>query len=527
MGRTIQTERPHELSGHFKPRFYIWAGEILKKGLEPLVVGWAGDNYTVLQPDQNFLMTFGLIPRIVENEEEKHVHWDDLGRVVYDVVRVEEKSKYYYERLSSATVSIKKTYLSEYATLRDRTLIQTFSEIRIESLTSDVAEILGDRPGCKIRLPGRAFYISKVSNSEDQVYIQVDGARLLLKAGRMPVTEADEDCGELDWPGIARHVTANDAKNMLSESVFVRDTALNDYEQHPDTYQILPELGAVYYDGQWGVDRCYRVGRDFICIELRKLYEDAPPSVVRHWNSHAVDPPPGNPQQLCEEMNVALRSKRIVFKLAALGGMIARLEDTAFGSSRLPEDFVSLNEAQLQYSGWWKAPWVAPVTFHIPAELSESGYLQRCVDLRELIIEGLQPNVLRQLLTRLNVPESTIRELKSLGLLNILLQECIVAEETGLNIVKDMEQIEKRRLEKEAECKKGVHPPSPVGILFILNGLRTAGSHRDEVTASTLRKLRTNRASLISGWGYQLDKLYDDIGDALDEARIVILNAIP
>lgn len=88
-------------------------------------------------------------------------------------------------------------------------------------------------------------------------------------------------------------LTGDQAMRMQLIEVFVTDTVLAMYEGRPE-FQIYPEQGAVSYGSQWSVGYTRRIGRDLIAVELRKLYEGAPPDVVRHWHRHAVAPPVGD-----------------------------------------------------------------------------------------------------------------------------------------------------------------------------------------------------------------------------------------
>ena len=59
----------------------------MPKGLEPLVVSWKMANHFVLWPDQGFLMTYGLVPRLVQTESGiPELRWDDLSAPCRDIV---------------------------------------------------------------------------------------------------------------------------------------------------------------------------------------------------------------------------------------------------------------------------------------------------------------------------------------------------------------------------------------------------------------------------------------------------------
>ena len=68
IGYDVRASGPHpaDYRGEwdYTPRFWIEAGEVMPMCLEPLVVSWNVANHFVLWPDQGFLMTYGLVPRL-------------------------------------------------------------------------------------------------------------------------------------------------------------------------------------------------------------------------------------------------------------------------------------------------------------------------------------------------------------------------------------------------------------------------------------------------------------------------------
>jgi hypothetical protein len=301
------------------------------------------------------------------------------------------------------------------------------------------------------------------------------------------------------------------------EFVYVQDDILKEYEGD-DRYEIFPETGSVHYENQWIVSCWARVGRDLLMLHLKDLYEGVPPHVTNLWNNYAVTPPSGAPK-ITRGPNAATRSKRIVFGLVHLGECLAGVFNRASPSKRVPKDFVSLDRNELQATDWWKDKNIYAITWHIPVALRESEFLDRCTKLNKLVIEGLKESALRSLLRVILVPEDQIKDLHSLKLLDVLLQDAIISEETGLSLYSDVEDIEKRRAEKESRLPAGEHLETPIGFLFLLNDLRTADSHRtDRPLDDLLARLGTSRASVASGWGHSLDHVYDKVALALEAA---------
>ena len=116
---------------------------------------------------------------------------------------------------------------------------------------------------------------------------QVWGCALLLRPAGRPISTSPEV--ELTWPGRETPVrgTGRSAQFGHCESAYVRDEVLMDYEKRGE-FEIQPEDGFVGYGGRWSVSFCRRMSRNFLELELRKLYEGAPFEVIRHYQKFAT-----------------------------------------------------------------------------------------------------------------------------------------------------------------------------------------------------------------------------------------------
>jgi hypothetical protein len=308
--------------------------------------------------------------------------------------------------------------------------------------------------------------------------------------------------------------------------VYVSDKVLEYYESRPDLYKILPNSGAVSYKGQWSVSRCPRIGRNLIQAELRKLYECLPSDVVRHWNKFAVEPPAGDISILRKEPNIAIRAERLYLGLVNLGQYLTEISMRATDEMLSTENFVSIDYRKLDYEGWWTQKYAGKVASHIPLELSEDRFLARCNILNKVLVEGLKEKTLRKLLLALDVDGNRIKEFRSLKLLDYLTQLCLIADERNISLFTDASILVDSLNAKQSQLENDEHLPSPLNTLFILNDLRIAGGHRDITIDCLLDKLGTDRNSQTSGWGLLLDKLYDRLGDALEECRDIFKRAV-
>ncbi len=528
IGHEVRSRVPSADSTEIPPSFYIWAADIVSEGLESIVAAWnAGSNESVMIPDPRFLSAFGLVPRTIRRDgKADEIHWYDASRSMFKVITCKSVSVYKYGLQSPAWIEIHRDYLQEYATIRHRSLVQVYLDSREYEMTEDIKRALDINPSGKLVFPGRTIYLHRIDNNPRLVHIEINGVRLLVEPGSKPVSFATDDYGSLHWPGISGPVSKDRAGQMLMPQVYVSDEVLEDYEAEPDLYKILPDIGAVYYKGQWGFDRCHRIGRNLIQAELRKLYECLPSDVVRHWNEFAVDPPKGDISVLSKEPNIAIRAERLYIGLVKLGQYLTEISKGVMEETSSTEDFVSIDHKRLDYEGWWTQKYAGKVASHIPLELSESGFLARCNILNKVLVEGLKEKTLRKLLLALNVDGNRIKGKKSLKLLNYLVQICLVADERGLSAFTDTKDIEESVSERISQLKNDEQLPNPLNALYILHDLRKANDHRDISIDKLLERLGTDKDSQIGGWGLLLDKLYDKSGDALDECQNILRRSV-
>lgn len=453
-------------------------------------------------------MTYALMPRNCESGE---VLWDDPRNGVFDVVKVEPPSEYRFKLIRGARVLIRREYLQDYATVRDMSMIQTYYVANSDDSPDPVSTRLAkEKCGHLLRLPQRAVDIRFDARDRELVLAQVWGSRHLLAPAHAPVSD-NRDYGVLHWPGYG----AIDGSAGISPQgspltlgyVYVRDSVLGEYEGRPG-FEITPESGAVSCRGQWSVSFTQRVGRDLIQVELKKLYEGNPPTVVKTWHKYAVDAPDlDGLAALRSQPNIARRAKAVVYAVVRLGEVLAGIASEVTDTPRTACDLVKLERARLEHEGWWSSEAVEPITRHVPIAMMKGDFMSRCVDLYKVVGECLSEKILRQTLISLGIDKEDIKDLRSLRLLERLVQLAGTAERTGLDLVSQGQEVEARRKESP--------PSTPVTVLIHLCELRNSKSHRGRSAKQALKDLGICIQKTTPGWGEALDTIYDGTAQAL------------
>jgi hypothetical protein len=515
-GFEVQTSGPHPYVSDVKrdpafvPKFWVNGGTLGK--FETLTVSWRSANQTVLLPDQGFLMTYGLIPRVLDLEGK--MIWDDPEEPTFEVVVCNPISTYEWGLSTRAHTSIKRDFLQDYATVRKCALVQVFYEERFGARDNEIAQQLGNDRQRWFEYPEYKIRILDIEHPRDAAHTilgEVYGARILATPNAAPISLEDDP--PLEWPGIAGAVTKGSVGSRGLDRIYVRDTVLAKFEDQ-DNYQIHPESGSVSNGNQWSVSHCERLGRDVIALELRKLYEGNRSATVRHWHAHAVLPPVNQHfQVLRREPNVASRTKRLVYGLLALAESISNFAAAVLHFELTPGDILGLSRENLDYYGWWKLPDSAKVARHSPLDLTEDRFLQRCGFLHQLAIERLSEKSLRRLVEAVSIPEDDIKDYRSLKLLDLFIALTELKEESGLRLETPSQELYRRL--------KLSPPRRPAEKLFALNDLRQLADHRAPSTykkkfRSALKAFAIDPVSVGTGYGLALDRIYDSVIETIE-----------
>lgn len=485
--------------GEYKPRFWIAGDGEAVADLEPLVVSWKAGGQHVYMLNQDIAMTYGLSPRTTPLGSETGLVWDDSGRPLDGVAAAQPKISDRFDANGRAFVSMLADYVADYASLRGQAIVECYFTEGRSPPSPAITQALGNRRQIRIKKPGCMLEIRLMEDSPPIVYAAAWGHRVVALPGKSPVTVGTWQYGRLQWPGIKRCISSR-RDLPLMDYVYVRDSVLDAYEKD-DRYDIHPGLGAVSYNHQWSVSHCGRLGRDLIRVELRKLYEGAPPDVVRHWHKHAVEPPKIQYADLAKEPNIASRAKRICLLLA---GLLSSLENLrAMIGIAGPAYMPPVTIEEIQYKGWWQIPHADEIAAHAPRNMTVQEFLARCGRLHVFCVENLPEARLRTALDRIRAPKQITGKLGSIGLLSSLLEIVSTANETGMGV---------RQVAPRLKEGGTTHVPH----LHCLNLLRQLASHRRgkewvKKLDKGLQMIALTRPADGRDYGIVLDSVYDGV----------------
>jgi len=201
LGHEVSTSGPYPdpSTEEYIPRFWIFGTSLIPEGIEPLVLSWTWNNRTVQHPDPGLLMTYGLIPRI---EQEGTVHWDEPANPTPDVLIVKPVSIYEPFHKSLSSVTIRREYLQDFASLRKRAVVCVFYERWIVANDDEVRTLLNGDQYKEFRFRDAYFRVQTIMGEDSKFHIDIWGHRLILRPGSLPVSEDANRFGELNWPGL-------------------------------------------------------------------------------------------------------------------------------------------------------------------------------------------------------------------------------------------------------------------------------------------------------------------------------------
>lgn len=517
----VEASGPHpdlHCVGQYEPEIWIslfQGSEHIK--CEPLVQSWTSNNRTAMVLDPRFAMTYGLMPR---PQSDGTTHWDDPAAPEYDVAVVAGVSRYGDDlRYSDALVIVSRDHLQDYLTLRGMVLVQVYYETRRGHQDAAIEEILVRESAERITEKLKDKEIDVWRDPDGKFVAQVWGARVVAGPGDLPISRDPLDAAGLNWPGLNGPLNRQAARAFLplQEYVYINDSVLGAYEGK-EGFSIHPGTGGVAFENQWSVGHAKRTGRDTIELDVRDLYAGTPYQVIRHWHSHAVAPPAGaDPVP-----NIGTRSEAVVSTLVSLGRKLCHLSQQLGIEGFTVENFIGLDPKKLDYYGWWNGPHVASITYHVPHDLTQEEFLNRCLAFDKVVIEGLGERYLRRLVKAIGKQTDTT-EFRSLKLLDRVVCLADEANEAGLSLPNDATEVLARFSDPGSKARR------PLQKMFALSDLRQVAGHRknaNDIVPGALERLNIDPKLGASGWGLVLDSVYDRIIGQLQSMEASLDTAI-
>lgn len=493
----------------YDTRFWVNGRKGRDEKFQTIINAWKHHNQEVVLPDNVMLMAYGLIPRYIGDG---FVCWDDPQAPVYAVLRVRSHVDYGKKGVRPlAQITMRRDYLEDYCSLKSCAAVAVYYEERFSSDDDTFDEILQGKEGEQLELPGRLLSMAVLKDKHYSVapqFSRVWGCRLILQPKSRPITDAKDP--ELVWPGDTAPMTLQRASQKWVYG-YVSDEVLREYESRSE-FDVHSESGGVSYNGWWATGYSSRIGRNHICVELKKLYEGCPPHVIAHWHRFAVSEEVAErDRELHRDRNIAVRAKEIIHTYLRVTESLEELSN-CLGAGFTQEEIGSLATDKVKYSGWWSPSVVRPLTTIVSLSASRDQFLARACSFFQLL-ENLKPASLRSLLIQLGVEKNKIKEFGSLKLLATLCQLATVAAEHG------------HAFPSDADSAVRLWTPelriAALDRVFALQALRICASHvpgaeQDMKIANSAARFGIDVAAAPTGWGYAIDALYDGLAKDLD-----------
>ena len=501
--------------GNPSAAFWVESRRPDHKRYQSLVESWQVHDRHILLPFAGLLQHYGLSPRVLTN---LIVAWDDLSTPTYEVVRVSPLATYKTPTFSTtARVEILRDYLEDYLLANKCVALATHWEGRYSTGDPAFDSVVGKHKGLTAELKGRELWLKRVEHlKEGDQYSDTWCTRFVMKPEK-PL-ESDQ---ELEWPDHEGPITGSGIMGGFGvmEEAYVRDEVLVAYENRTE-FDIHPESGSVANGTWWAVGYCRRVGRDHIALELRKLYEGAQFSVIKHYWGYAVkENSVEEPKNDAEKRNIGIRAREVVYGYLTYMKAIEDICD-ASGLSFTAAEIGGLSQSEIDHKGWWTFPELGRLGNVAPLTMTYQQFLARCKNIFAMF-EGLKSGPLRSLLRTLGIPKEQIKE-EGLKLSAFLCQLATIAKKEHWSLIDDAEEVVKKW---DKDARLDFYKP-----IFALNGLRLADAHVlsvDDSTAqvSNFKAFDIEPDKFKTGWGLALDCVYDEIAKSLHDA-ITLLQSV-
>jgi hypothetical protein len=475
-------------------------------GHDYIVAAWGDNSFYTFNLAEKVWMTLGLTPRCVGNDQQCLVY-DDLGLPEFGVAEGEVSSDFHWKLKRNVSWRMSNEYLRRYLWLRGAQGVRVFF-YRVQ---------LGEVPEIRALMEGRTHVVHKPTEGVKwyELDIREHNGGLLLQLWASVVAVMPELCPEQSaedilWPGDSQPMTHARANALVEQHpVYLDDRFLQKYEQ--STFYDSTPVNAwgqwhcsPSYRGQWSFTDCQRVGRNLIQVPMRELYKPKPDREILYARSFAIDPANLTHLDLSEE-HVVAKVQRLLDVLLRLGDGLTSLGETV-GLHKLAPELTGFDRAEVKANGWLAYPALSRLAQVAPLDMSQQMFLARCKSLHE-VWQRVPNGHLKSLLKHAGCPRSAVRDLRSLKLLQAILNiiERLNANEEACDVFSSDQEPEGWSDRNES-----------MAPLFLNNDLRIADAHETMADClTTLQQLGFDTANVNEGYGGALDFVMDGVINSL------------
>lgn len=469
-------------------------------GHDYIVAAWGDSSFYSFSLSEKVWMSLGLSPRCIGNDEQRLVY-DDLGEPVFGVADGEVSMRYHFGPSRNVIWRMANEYLRKYLWMRGAVGVRTFF---YEGMVPDIAEfrqLLNGKSHVEIGTPSDWFTID-IREFQGSLLLQVWATVVAVTCELCP----SQSCETLTWPGLKGVVTRDRANAMVWEpDIFLDDKFLERYEQSA-FYDTVPRnvhgqwLCSPSYLGQWSFSGCRRVGRNAIRVSIRELYKPKPDREIIHAHQFVLSAQQAGRIDDAEE-HIVGKTDRLVAELLDLGDNLFRLGKLA-GFTHTPIELVGFSREEIAANGWTSYPQLCRLATVAPLDMTQQSFLARCKSLHE-VWQRVPDGFLRRLLEAAGCPKDKVRDLRSLKLLQSLLN--IIERLNGQNERAD--NILNTSVPDQWEERN-----PKLAVLFLNNDLRIADAHESvDRCIQTLQDMGFDTASLNQGYGRAIDFVFDGV----------------
>lgn len=484
-------------------------------GYDYIVASWGDGARYSYNLAEKVWMTLGLTPRLIGNTDQQ-VIYDDLSAPLLNVACGDVACEYEFTQSKNIKWKMRNDYLRNFLWMRNCYSFRVFFYESYIGETEELNQLLGndDHYNKNISNWGE-LCIRRIKN---RILIQLHAVTLGVEPNRCNSTSADQ----LIWPDQSRPYTNEELRNFaIGKFVYVKDEFLEKYEKDP-LYEAIPfkQFGDNFYcspsyKGQWSFQNCLREGRNLVRISLYELYKNLPDEEIFHVYQYAISNSELSQLNLSEE-HIVKKSERFLIQICRLTNNLAEIE-RLLTSNYNPYNFSEYIIDNYENEGFRAFPIFTKLYQVAPINMYEQDFLSRCKTINEILMR-VKPGSIKTLLVKIGVERKQINDLKTLKLLQVL-----------LNLVE--------KLDNDHESKEtfigysidfdALASNTNMAPLFVNNDLRNAEAHESVGEAlEHLMKLGFDSSSVQDGYGKALDFILDKIIDTLDTLNCHIENVL-